>query len=525
LQGKIRSSQLRGSIVLLGTELPRHDNYRKLPGGTRASPLFWEAMTTTALVNKNYIRVPDWFYLVQRALLLALAIYLVLLPQRLHGKLVLILNLVIAVAMLNAAVIVLLAQKLWLPLSLPALFLLCMQIIMSFRHRIVSTINSLRYEADHVRYQLATNLQSQGQLDMAFEQLRLSPPDNDTLTSLYQLGLDFERRRQYSKALEAYHVIARHDSHWRDINDRISRLDKLAAPVMGEVKANPAATIMVDDPEIENPKLGRFDIEHELGRGAMGMVYLAIDPDIERPVAIKTLALSHEFQGRELDEARERFRREAAAAGRLEHPNIVTVHDVGEEHDVAYIAMDYAPGKSLDNYTDPDQLLPVEEVIDIGAQVADALDYAHRSKVVHRDIKPANLIYDHSTHTIRITDFGVASMIDETRTKTGTVLGSPSYMSPEQVRGSRLDGRSDIYSLGVTLYQLLTGRLPFTGDSMANLMHRIINDKHKGIGTIRKGLPGCASRIVNKALQKDAGKRFQSGQEMKDALLRCLKKV
>ena len=525
LQGKIRTSQLRGSIILIGTELPQTDAYWKLPGGISASPLFREAITTAAIINRNAVKVPDWFYLVQRTLLLAFALYLLLMPSRLHGKFMLILNLGMALAMLNAAIIILLTQKLWLPLSLPAIFLLVMQIVISMRHRVVRKIDSLSYEAGHIRYQLATNLQSQGQLDLAFEQLRQSPPNDDTLTALYQLGLDFERRRQYSKALEAYHIIARHDTEWRDVNDRISKLGKLASPVMGEIKASPAATIMVDDPEIENPRLGRFDIEHELGRGAMGMVYLAIDPDIERPVAIKTLALSHEFQGKELDEARERFRREAAAAGRLEHPNIVTVHDIGEEHDVAYIAMDYAPGKSLDNYTDPDQLLPVEEVIEIGAQVADALDYAHGNKVVHRDIKPANLIYDHSTHTIRITDFGVASMIDDTRTKTGTVLGSPSYMSPEQVKGSRIDGRSDLYSLGVTLYQLLTGRLPFTGDSIANLMHRIINDKHKGIGTIRKGLPGCASRIVNKALQKDAGKRYQSGKEMKEALLRCLKKI
>ena len=286
-----------------------------------------------------------------------------------------------------------------------------------------------------------------------------------------------------------------------------------------------AATIVVDDPAIETPRIGRFDIQHELGRGAMGMVYLAIDPEIERQVAIKTLALTHEFEGKALEDARERFRREAAAAGRLEHPNIVGVHDIGEEHDIAYIAMDYAPGKSLDNYTDPDRLLPVEEVLEIGIQVADALDYAHRNKVVHRDIKPANLIYDHSDHRIRITDFGVASMVDDSRTRTGTVLGSPSYMSPEQVRGQKLDGRTDLYSLGVTLYQLLTGRLPFTGDSLANLMHRIINDRHKGIGTIRKGLPGCASRIVNKALQKDRDKRFQTGAEMKEALQRCLKKL
>ncbi len=525
LQGKIRTSLLRGSIVIIGTELPQRDNWWLAPGGTHATPLFVEAMATATVLNNNRIHLPAWFHPAQRGLLLLLAVYLILIPARLHGRTMLIINGLLGIGMLNASVIVLLAQKTWLPLALPAFYLLGMQVLISWRHRIRRALEELAHEAGHVRYQLAINLQSQGQLDMAFDQLRQAPADADSLAAMYQLGLDFERRRQYSKALEAYHHIFKHDSHWRDTGERIQRLKKLSAPASTVAGTTHAATIVVDDPAIETPRIGRFDIQHELGRGAMGMVYLAIDPEIERQVAIKTLALTHEFEGKALEDARERFRREAAAAGRLEHPNIVGVHDIGEEHDIAYIAMDYAPGKSLDNYTDPDRLLPVEEVLEIGIQVADALDYAHRNKVVHRDIKPANLIYDHSDHRIRITDFGVASMVDDSRTRTGTVLGSPSYMSPEQVRGQKLDGRTDLYSLGVTLYQLLTGRLPFTGDSLANLMHRIINDRHKGIGTIRKGLPGCASRIVNKALQKDRDKRFQTGAEMKEALQRCLKKL
>jgi serine/threonine protein kinase len=257
----------------------------------------------------------------------------------------------------------------------------------------------------------------------------------------------------------------------------------------------------------------------------MGTVYLANDPRIGRQVAIKTIALNAEFEANEIDEAKARFYREAEAAGRLSHPNIVTVYDVGEEEDVAYIAMDYLQGVNLSVYTQPDHLLPVQAVLSIGAQVADALDYAHRHNVVHRDIKPGNIIYEPKTGKVSVTDFGIASLVDSSKTRTGTILGTPSYMSPEQIAGKKVDGRSDEFSLAVTLYQLLCGQLPFEGDSLAALMFKITNEKHTSIRRVRGDLPPCVSTILNRAMHKERDKRYDTAGEFANDLRKCRDKA
>jgi serine/threonine-protein kinase len=220
---------------------------------------------------------------------------------------------------------------------------------------------------------------------------------------------------------------------------------------------------------------------------------------------------------------RERFFREAESAGRLSHPNIVTIYDVGEEGDLAYIAMDYLPGVSLDRHTAADTLLPVEEVMAIILQVAGALDYPHSNGVIHRDIKPANIIYDSERREATVTDFGVAHLADASKTRTGTILGSPYYMAPEQLAGAKVDGRADLFSLGVTFYQLLTGAMPFEADSITTLMYKIANSRHVSVSKLRRGVPNCTVRIVNQLLQKDAEKRYQSGADLHKALERCLK--
>jgi serine/threonine protein kinase len=339
---------------------------------------------------------------------------------------------------------------------------------------------------------------------------------------LYQLGLDYERRRQFAKAVAAYDRIAEQDANYRDIRERRSRHKQLPEASLAATSISYAATtLVVDDPVVERPLLGRYEIERELGRGAMGTVYLGRDPVIGRTVAIKTLPLSEEFESTQLSEVRRRFFQEAETAGRLSHPNIVTIYDVGEEHDLAYIAMDYISGDSLDRHIRPEELLPLAEVFAIGIQVAEALDYAHSQKVVHRDVKPGNILFNRDTGQLKVTDFGIACLTDNSKTRTGTVLGSPFYMSPEQIAGKKVDGRSDLFSLGVTLYQLFSGHLPFEGDSLTNLMYQITNEKPKGIRKVRAELPTCLTRVINKALEKDPAKRFPSGQAMSEAIRRC----
>ncbi len=269
----------------------------------------------------------------------------------------------------------------------------------------------------------------------------------------------------------------------------------------------------------ERASLGRYRIERELGRGSMGTVYLGHDPQIGRAVAIKTMALSREFEGSELVEARARFFREAEMAGRLRHPDIVTIFDASEDQGLAFIAMEFVGGHDLLRHTLPGRLLPVPVVLHTLARVAQALAHAHREGVVHRDVKPANVMIDPATGAVKVTDFGIARIADACRTRTGLVLGTPSFMSPEQMAGRRVDGRTDLYSLGVMLFQLLTGALPHRSESMAALMSQIVNDTAPDVRTLRPELPEALANVVALALEKRVEVRYADGRQMADDLL------
>jgi len=256
--------------------------------------------------------------------------------------------------------------------------------------------------------------------------------------------------------------------------------------------------------------IGRFELDSELGRGAMGVVWKAVDPLIGRPVAIKTIEAEHfDFD----PEARERFLREARAAGRLSHPNIVTIFDAGTSGDDAYIVMELIAGRTLSEMIAAGNRFPAFTVADIGSQIAEALDYAHAHGVIHRDIKPANIMLTPGG-LVKITDFGVARLEDASRTRVGTVLGSPRYMSPEQVRGRQVDGRSDIYSLGVLLYELVTGVCPFgaagSGDLM-KLMRDIVEHDPAPLRELAPHAPKAFEAIAARAMRKDPAERYARG--------------
>ena len=289
----------------------------------------------------------------------------------------------------------------------------------------------------------------------------------------------------------------------------------LVASAMRRPGAAPAAAT----PRPDRATLGRYRIEREIGRGSMGTVYLGHDPQIGRAVAIKTMALSREFEGSELAEARARFFREAEMAGRLRHPDIVTIFDASEDQGLAFIAMEFVGGHDLLRYTLPGTLLPVPVVLQTLARVARALAHAHREGVIHRDVKPANVMIDLATGAVKVTDFGIARVADACRTRTGLVLGTPSFMSPEQMVGRRVDGRTDLYSLGVMLFQLLTGALPHRSDSMAALMSQIVNDTAPDVRSLRPELSEALANVVALALEKRPEVRYADGQQFADDLL------
>jgi len=268
-------------------------------------------------------------------------------------------------------------------------------------------------------------------------------------------------------------------------------------------------------------QVGRYQIGERLGRGGMATVFRAHDPQIGRDVAIKflhaTLCEDEEYHAR--------FLREARAAGGLSHPNIVTVHDVGEIDGRPYMAMEVLDGLPLSDEMANGKPLPVRDVVIMGIQLARALSYAHSRGIVHRDIKPGNLMRVKGTRTIKVTDFGIAHMESagsEHRTRVGDILGTPQYMSPEQAQGEKLDGRSDLFSTGILLYQMLTGQRPFLGDSLVALAMKIAKDEPIPIEKLRPDLPASLRRIVERCLAKSPDRRFQTGDELSDALGRVL---
>ena len=267
--------------------------------------------------------------------------------------------------------------------------------------------------------------------------------------------------------------------------------------------------------------LGRYKVLKELGRGSMGVVYLGKDPTIQRFVAIKTMQLDEIDDADKLQEVKARFFREAESTGRLSHPNIVTIFDAGEEDDLGYIAMEMIQGTMLKQWSRKPNLLPLDKMIPILSTVAEAMEYAHQQGVVHRDIKPANIMLT-TDEVVKIMDFGIAKMATSSKTQTNIVLGTPTYMSPEQISGKKVDGRSDIFSLGVVMFELLTGRPPFTADNVSALLFAIAHTPHPSMKAIRPDLPPILKEILDRALQKDPVHRYCRAGEFAMELRSCL---
>ncbi len=525
LQGKIPASKYKGKVVLIGATATGVGDSMATPIDSNMAPVLTLAHSVSSILNEDFFIEPEWAENARLGTILLIVLYIVLLLPRLKAGLSAVLTSLLLIGILTTHFIMMTENGLWLQLMTPAILLLIGHALLTTKRHLLTEKGKMQLDAESTESNrmLGLSLQGQGQLDAAFEKFRKLPASKETLELLYNLALDFERKRQFNKAGSVYGVMKEIDPKFRDLKQRMTRAQAMEETVIlgGGGSSSPGGTLILEDGGIEKPMLGRYEVEKELGKGAMGAVYLGKDPKISRVVAIKTMALSQEFEGDELQEVKERFFREAETAGRLSHPNIVTIYDAGEEHDLAYIAMEFLKGTDLACYGKPDALLPVDKVLSIVGRSADALSFAHKQNVVHRDIKPANIMYDPETDSLKITDFGIARITDSSKTKTGMVLGTPSYMSPEQLAGKKVDGRSDIFSLGVMLFQMVTGRLPFQGDSMATLMYKIANEEHPTASTIRPDLPRCVSIIINRALAKDRNKRYQNGAQMASDISKC----
>ena len=519
--GKIPVEKYKDKIVLIGATARGIGTSFPTPVSAAMAPVLTLAHTVSSLLQQDFYTRPSWAGWAELALYLLLAAYLAFAVPKLPAVSAALVTAALVVALFVAEFVLLSGSALWLKLTTPALLLVFGHLFMTVKKfRITEKLKkSSDAESAESNKMLGLAFQGQGQLDMAFEKFkRVDAVDDRLLDLMYNLALDFERKRQFNKSGAVYEYIAKHNPKFKDVQEKLSRAKKMESTIIlgggrGGATTAGGTLIMGGDNTVEKPMLGRYQVERELGKGAMGVVYLGKDPKIGRMVAIKTMALSQEFEPDELKEVKERFFREAETAGRLSHPNIVSIYDAGEEHDLAYIAMEFIKGYDLVRHTKPNALLEVPEVLKIIADAADALDYAHGNGVVHRDIKPANMMLLTDTRVIKVTDFGIARITDSSKTKTGMVLGTPSYMSPEQLSGKKVDGRSDLFSLGVTLYQLLTGALPFQADSMATLMFKIANEPQAPVLTLRPDLPPELEDIISHALQKQLEARYAAGRD------------
>ena len=256
--------------------------------------------------------------------------------------------------------------------------------------------------------------------------------------------------------------------------------------------------------------LGRYEIASLVGEGGMGRVYKALDPAIGRTVAIKTLNV--DLEPTQLEEFKQRFFREARTAGRLQHPNVVTIYDVGEQDGLAYITMEYVEGKTLREVMDAESPLKVDTACRIACEVAGGLAAAHRQSVVHRDVKPSNIMVGPGG-TVKLMDFGIARLPEGMRTRTGLVLGSPSYIAPEQIVGHPIDARYDLFSLGIVLYEMLAGAVPFRGDGVGELLYNVLNYIHAPPSLHNSRVPAVFERIFARALAKHPDDRYQTADE------------
>ena len=516
LTGKIPASKYADKIVIIGATAAGVGTLFPVPGNSSLSPAETIAHVTSSILSEHFIVEPTWSFWVTFAIFLLVAAYIIAALPRLSAGAAALATALLFVTLLGVEFGLLSGAAMWLHLVFPATLLVLGHLALTTKRFLMTEAGKIKAdeESAETSRMMGLALQGQGQLDMAFDRFRRVPMNDAVMGNLYSLALDFERKRQFNKAEAVYEHMAAYKKDYKDLQAKLNRAKNLSETVMlGGSGAHPGGTMLLDGGAVEKPMLGRYQVEKELGKGAMGVVYLGKDPKIGRVVAIKTMALSQEFDGDELVDARERFFREAETAGRLQHQNIVTIFDAGEEHDLAYIAMEFLKGKDLVDSCKSGQLLPVGKVMSIVARVAEALAYAHRQNVVHRDIKPANIMYEVESDTVKVTDFGIARITDSSKTKTGLVLGTPSFMSPEQLAGKKVDGRSDLYSLGVMLFQMLAGVLPFRGDSMAELMYKIANEDAPDIRIIRPELPEALANLVALSVSKRPETRYQDGDQ------------
>ncbi|QWR78005.1 serine/threonine-protein kinase [Candidatus Magnetomonas plexicatena] len=518
---KLSAAQFKDKIVIIGTVATSINPPVLTPLNTKIPAVEVTANMVENILNNNYMVRPGWFKYPEILLIVLFGLFVSFVIPQMKIAMSSAITALALIATIGAGIFLLSHYGYWLKVSAPAALLVVGYAVMASKHFLLTKpVEDVQTEASvETNKMLGLSFHGQGQLDMAFEKLKDCPAaDIAVKEQLYNIGLDFEKKRMFDKAVEVYeHILSA--GAYRDLEERIKRLKAPNDTVILN-KTRMDATVIMESAD-KKPTLGRYQLIRELGRGAMGVVYHGKDPVINREVAIKTLRYD-EIDWDQIADVKERFLKEAEAAGKLSHPNIVKIYDVGDDNDESFMAMELLSGGDLTRYCQQSARLPFGEVLKIVTGVADALDYAHANGVVHRDIKPANIMLLHNKE-IRVTDFGIARVMEKSKTLTGMIMGTPSYMSPEQIAGRKVDGRSDLFSLGVVFYELLSGDKPFKGDSIATLMYNITTSEPIPVNELDRRIPSCIAEIISKMLIKKTEGRYQTGKDFIEDLNQCKK--
>jgi eukaryotic-like serine/threonine-protein kinase len=471
----------------------------------------FNALVLDNIINSGAISRPAYIKYLETLLILMAGIAVAFIYSLKSGAVRPVMASAVLLLIISAGLIILIAMGVWLKTVYISGCLVSVYLALAIKNFVMSGV--IGKESPEEARLLALSYRDKGLPDQAFRKLQRLPPDDELKELIYGLGLEYENNNKIDKAREVYEHLSGLGGY-RDVEERIARL-KMSdeSTVTGSFKRINKKEKAHDSEEKAKTHIGRYEILGVLGKGSMGLVYKAQDPKINRQVAIKTMRFSDEFEEDLIHEIKERFFREAEIAGQLSHPSIVTIHDVGDDGELTYMAMEFLEGEDLDKFITREKLLPFRRVLDVVFKIAEALDYAHKADVIHRDIKPANVMLLKNGN-IKVTDFGIAKAISSSRTKTGVILGTPNYMSPEQIMGQKIDSRSDIFSLGVLFYQMITGELPFHGDNLSGLLYQITQTKHPSPRSHNPKIPGICEQILDKALAKDPNKRFRSAGEM-----------
>jgi serine/threonine-protein kinase len=491
LLGASGNEFLRGSTVFVDSDPAIISAVSVLPSGQFVTTSEIIAALLGDIENNRMIIAPSWVKAMEFLLPVLFAIVAILFMPDRNRKEIAVLTVTGLLVLLLFEALLLIGLHVRIDLGRPILMFIGVGILCASL-----VVNTRKITSD--AFKKGSDFLAAGRLEPAFAEFRRCNPSETIAAVMYKLSLAFEQQAKPERA-EAVLEWMKRTHGGSTTSDTMTRKKVSGTP----------------------QRLGRYVIEKRIGRGAMGAVYLAKDPRINRPVALKVIPIEKEFEDEELKEARLRFYREAESAGRLTHPNIITVFDAGEDKGLAYIAMEYVPGIPLRSFTDPKKLLAPKRALALAASTAEALDYAHNQGVIHRDIKPANLLYNPKEGSLKISDFGVARITDNNSTKTGIVLGTPMYMSPEQLGAENLTGLSDLFSLGVTLYELLVGEVPFRASNIAVLMTKITTEDPALVSTRRAGIPPSVDAVLAKAMAKRPTDRFSCGAEMAIALRNC----